>query len=150
MDSVTREDHSPTFVNMKGTWQARSLSAGQWAWSLTCYHFLTGQQIDSWPARSLSCFQLKVKFGHYFLETVKNAMPFYYTSNWKSNLVTTPSKLSKMLRPSTIFSTESQIWSLLPQNCRKCYASSIYVFLRYLSACGRQIITHRIHKHFKK
>ena len=41
--------------NMKGTWQARSLSAGQWANGNRLDFRLTGWQIDSWPARSLSC-----------------------------------------------------------------------------------------------
>ena len=41
---------------MKGTWQARSLSAGQWVNGNTPDFRLTGRQIDSWPARSLSCF----------------------------------------------------------------------------------------------
>ena len=42
--------------NMKGTWQARSLSAGKWANCKRLDFRLTGRQIDSWPARSLSCY----------------------------------------------------------------------------------------------
>ena len=44
--------------NMKGTWQARSLSAGQWANGNRLDFRLTGRQIDSWPARSLSCYNI--------------------------------------------------------------------------------------------
>ena len=48
--------------NMKGTWQARSLSAGQWANGNRLDFRLTGRQIDSWPARSLSCCQFLCEF----------------------------------------------------------------------------------------
>ena len=40
-----------TWLTWKGPGRARSLSAGQWAWSLICYHLLTGRQIDSWPCQ---------------------------------------------------------------------------------------------------
>ena len=50
------------FLTWKGPGGARSLSAGQWAWSLICYHLLTGRQIDSWPCQVPFMLALKSEF----------------------------------------------------------------------------------------
>ena len=58
---------------MKGTWQAMSLSSGQLANGKRLDFKITGWQIDSWPARSLS----RCKFADCYIHSNKFLIIFY-------------------------------------------------------------------------